>query len=254
MLRALILAAVAAPIIAPVALASSSAPRAGGKDEVQIQTSDNVELSGTYYSPRKGRAPAVLLVHDAGKDRTQLDAFARRLQKTGFGVLTVDLRGHGESKSPKVDWERLDGSGQSSLWQLAPRDVEAAADWLLSQRDIHSTSLSLVGNGAGCALVARHAENDENVISMTLFAPKTEDFGFDVKSTIESVNGLPTCVIAKKDKETERMVSEANALTPDPWIDWIPVSSKAPTLLDDSKTASKASKWMAGIALPKKGR
>ncbi len=222
--------------------------------EVKIKSFDDVELAGTFHEPRKGRAPAVLLVHDAGADREQLESIATSLHKRGFGVLTIDLRGHGDSKTSKIDWEKLDESGRASLWQLAPRDVEAAAEWLMGQKSIHSTNLSMVGYRAGCALAARHAEQDENVISMALLSPSKKEFGFDVEQTIQNVNGLPTLVLAQRTPEVEQMVVEANQMTSTPWITWESVSSKKKTVLDDRKTASKVSAWLADVALPKKGR
>ncbi len=259
MQRALILAGLwAAPIIATESATVETAqisPLAGGVQSVEIQTSDEMKLAATFYEPRKKeRSPAVLLVHDAGGNRDQLQGIAESLQKRGFGVLAVDLRGHGESKSDKVDWQELDEKGQASLWQLAPRDISAAADWLLEQELVHSTNLSMVGFQAGCALAARHAEQDENVISMVLLSPRKQDFGFDVEQTILNVNGLPTYVVDKKNPEVERMVTEANAMGSSEWITFDTVNSKKTTVLDDRKTASRVSKWLAEIALPKKGR
>jgi pimeloyl-ACP methyl ester carboxylesterase len=252
MRRALVLAAMyAAPIIALTP--SSTASHSGSsKDYVTIETSDGVKLSGTFFAPRgKDRAPAALLVHDAGSDRRQLEGVAKKLQKKGFGVLTVDLRGHGDSKTSKVDWSALDKDAQSSLWQQAPRDVEASAEWLLGQRNVHSTNLSLVGYRAGCALVARHAERDENVISMLLLAPKPKDFGFDVEATINKVNGLPTCVIDHRNDETERMVMEANATSP--FIEQLgPVPAKSTSVLDDSRWMTRGTAWLTSVAKPGK--
>ena len=274
MQRALVLAALwSAPIIAPVstdspdlssgspvserpAVLASSSSAANGvvRDTVVISTSDDMKLSATYFPPqnRKGRAPAALLVHDAGANRGQLDSIAERLQKAGFGVLTVDLRGHGDSKTSSVDWSALDASGQTSLWQLAPRDLKASARWLLERSGVHSTSLSLVGYRSGCALVARHAEQDENVRAMMLMSPKAKDMGFDVKQTILNVYDLPTCFLDQKNAATTALLLSTNK--PSPWIDHLLVPSKTPTVLEDSKTPSKVSSWLGGVALPKKGR
>ena len=61
-----------------------------------------------------------LLVHDAGASRTQLEPVADRLSKQGFGVLTLDLRGHGGSKTAKLDWEKLSEADKKSAWAFAP--------------------------------------------------------------------------------------------------------------------------------------
>jgi len=257
MQRVLILAAlITAPITGPAGAspsASTAASAAGVRvEQVEIKTSDQLTLTGSFYAP-KHRAPAVLLVHDAGSNREQLDGIAQRLSRQGLGVLTVDLRGHGDSKTSKLDWDKMNAEARASLWQLAPRDIEAAADWILRQPNIHSTNLSLVGYRAGCALVARHAERDANVICMALLSPKAKDFGFDVEGAIHNVNGLPTYVVDRRNDETERLVTEANALTT-PYIELWTISSKTPTVLEDRKTPSKVAKWVLETAKPKKGR
>ncbi len=246
------------PVRTGSASVSGASTQAFTRENVVLETSDDLKLVGSFYPPRSKKknapAPAALLVHDAGANREQLDAIAQRLQKSGFGVLTLDLRGHGESRTDDIDWSTLDERGRASLWQLAPRDLEAAASWLLGQKGIHSTNLSLVGYRAGCALVARHAEQDENVIGMMLLSPKAQDLGFDVERTMHNVNGLPTCIIDQKNDETTRLIADANALTSTPWVEYVPVASKQQTVLDDSKTPSKVSSWLGDIALPKKGR
>jgi len=267
MQRVLVLAALfAAPITGPAGAStslftspgtstrSSSVPSLSGRrvEQVEIKTSDQLTLKGSFYAPKK-RAPAVLLVHDAGSNREQLDGIAQRLSRQGFGVLTLDLRGHGDSKTSRLDWDKMNAEARASLWQLAPRDIDAAAAWVLKQPNIHSTNLSLVGYRAGCALVARHAEQDENVICMALLSPKAKDFGFDVEGAIHNVNGLPTYVVDRRNDETERLVTEANAVTA-PFIKLQIISSKAPTVLEDRKTPSNVAKWVFETAKPKKGR
>jgi pimeloyl-ACP methyl ester carboxylesterase len=225
-------------------------------ETVHLKTDDGVAITGTYLAPKEEHAAGALLVHDAGADRNQMGDIAAALNKQGFGVLTLDLRGHGESRADKLEWEKLDGAGQKALWQLAPKDVDAGAKWLLERKEILPTNLSLVGFKSGCALVARHAERDENVVSLTLLSPKPQDFGFDVQGTLQRVTGLPTCVIDKKSEEIERMVLEANGNNANPWVRFEPlnVNAKSTSLLDDRKTAAKVSKFVEETALPKRGR
>ena len=267
MQRALILAAVAAapitarhaaptvtsaPLVHPISVAQPTKIKA---EKIEIRTSDGLLLSGSFFEPKK-RSPAAVLVHNAGADREELNDIAEKLYKQGFGVLTFDVRGHGMSKGPKADWSTLgDEDERKTLWAQGMRDVQAAADWILGQKSIHSTSLSLVGHGSGCALVARHAKEDENVISLTLLAPREEDMGFDVRSDLEYLNGLPTFVVTPRKSAAEEMVQQANALAGDhPYIELFLATSKAETVLDDRKVPGKVSSWMKDIVRPKKGR
>lgn len=222
--------------------------------EIQLKTSDGLKLTASFYEPKK-RSPGAVLVHDAGASREELSSIAEKLYKQGFGVLTFDIRGHGDSKSSKTDWAKLDKTKRKTLWAQGMRDVRAAADWLLEQKIIHSTSLSLLGHGSGCALVARHAKEDENVISLTLLAPREEDMGFDVRGDIEDLTGLPTYVVTPRKNGAATMVNEANARAGGhPYIELLLATQKADTVLDDRKVPGKVSHWMSEVANPRKGR
>lgn len=252
MRRVLVLAAAAAPIfLAPTAAASSN--KSAPPENVEIKTNDGVKLAASFYKPSE-RAPAVLVLHDAGGSRAQVEPFAERLQKQGFGVLTVDLRGHGASKTDKLDWDKLSDDEKKSAWSFAPRDVDAAAGWLLSQQNIHSTSLSILGVGSGCALAVRHAKSDENVVSLALLAPHTQDYGFDVRADIQALAGLPTYLVAPKDDDAERMAIDANTSSGNPFVELVLAPAKTASVLEDKKLPGKVAAWLGEKALPKKGK
>lgn len=256
MLRALILAAgLAAPISS-----SPPLPPGGETSDVEIRTSDNVKLHASFLAPPTKKSdsgspsPGVLLVHDAGGDRHQLDDLALRLQKSGFAVLSVDLRGHGDSQDASGGWSRLGEEERNREWALATRDVEAASEWLLSQSEVHSTNLSLVGLGSGCALAVRHAKRDENVRCVVLIAPRSKDFGFDVAADLIKIEGLPTLVLAAKDDDaTKAMVAEANGGA-HPYVELDYAAARVDSVLEDRKLPSKVATWIKGCAMPKRGR
>jgi dienelactone hydrolase len=221
---------------------------------VQIKTSDGQTLEASFFKQSSGRAPGVILVHDAGGTRTQLDPLADRLHKQGFGVLTLDLRGHGASKTLRLDWDKLSDGDRKAIWSYAPRDLDAAANWLLAQPSVHSTTLSLVGYRAGCALAVRHAKSDENVVCLALLSPSLRDYGFDVRADIQTLEGLPTYVVTSKDDEAERMAQEVNASSGNPYLHVFLSPTKLATPLEDKALPGRVSKWLAEQAMPKRGR
>jgi dienelactone hydrolase len=229
-------------------------------ETVALQTTDGQALQAAFYKPVFERgspdtsAPGVLLVHDAGGSRAQLDPLGERMSRQGYGVLTLDLRGHGASRSPKLDWDKLSESDKKSTWALATKDIDAAAHWLLDQPGINSTSLALVGYGAGCSLAVRHAMGDEAVICMVLLAPNPADYGLDVRSDLQTLAGLATFVATAKDAEAEKMALEANASSGNPYLDIFLSPPKLATPLDDKNLPGKVLKWVGDKAMPKKGR
>lgn len=95
----MLLAACLGLVVADRALAQGelAAPR----PETLI-TKDNFNLHATYYKSNKGKdASIIVLLHERQGLRyvwQTRNGFAEQLQKAGFAVLTVDLRGHGESR------------------------------------------------------------------------------------------------------------------------------------------------------------
>lgn len=255
MLRVLVLAAlVAAPIDALLRPSR-------GSDEgsaVAVRASDGTELAGTFYAPaaKTGASPTpgVLMVHDAGSDRHQLDDLALKLQKSGFAVLTLDLRSHGQSRGKDGGWGDLVEDEKTRVWALATRDIDAGAAWLLAQSNVHSTNLSLVGVGSGCALAVRHARTDENVRCVVLMAPRAKDFGFDVAADLQKIEGLPTLVVTAKDDEQARvMVEEANKSSA-PFVELDYAAVRAANVLEDRKVPGRVATWIKDCAMPKRGR
>lgn len=104
-----------------------------GFQAITLTTEDNVNLAG-WYAPSNNGA-AIILIHGAGGSREAVRGYAEMLTRHGYGVLALDLRGHGESA----------GISNRFGWQ-GTRDVGAALAYLQSQKDV-----TLIG-GLGLSL------------------------------------------------------------------------------------------------------
>lgn len=94
-----------------------------GFEPVEFETEDGISLSAWYTSPTNGAA--ILLLHGAGSSREQVRPYADMLARHGYGVLAVDLRGHGMS------------AGQTNrLGWLSTPDVKTAVDYLQAQAGV----------------------------------------------------------------------------------------------------------------------
>src|SRR5919108_1882788 len=74
------------------------------EEKVSFLTDDKVLIAGTYYSPATSNkntsaADAIILLHMLGRDRNDWNTFASTLSNSsnGYIVLSLDLRGHGQS-------------------------------------------------------------------------------------------------------------------------------------------------------------
>lgn len=95
---------------------------AGFKD-VAMQTEDSIELRGWYRPPKNGAV--IILLHGAGGSRESVRPYAELLVKHDYGVLALDLRGHGESqgKTNRLGWQ-------------GTKDIGAAVKFLQMQQEV----------------------------------------------------------------------------------------------------------------------
>ncbi len=243
------------------ALTLLTAPGRAGAERLEIPTQDQVTLAASFWAPKgKQASPGAVLIHGAGGSRKDLEDYAERLSRTGFAVLSVDLRGHGESATAELDWNQLDEQGREQLWGQATRDVKTCVDFLLGKREVQSAALVLVGHRAGTTLVTRHAVRDEHVRAIALLDPPAEDkdlLGFQLAKDIEALGGLPTRISVPKDSslQAERLVADGQRANGG--LDFIQLSifkGSGLDLLTDSREASEVTKWLKDRAFPSKGR
>ncbi len=246
--------------ISATRIATASSPLTVAKekyDVVKIKTEDNVEISGSWYEPRRSskRVPGIVLVHDAGGDRAKLEKLAESLSRGRFAVLSIDLRGHGQSKSEDCDWTKANAQEKKALWAFAQKDVDAATKWVLSQKSVHPHRLCMVGYREGCALVARHMKDADDAIAVTLLEPPKEAYGFDIEKDLYDLEGIPTRIVGAKgngEKEAEAMANKVKEKTLDnPFLEFY---LEQPPLLDDTSALRRVTGWFKKHATPKKGR
>ena len=97
----------------------------------------DIELAATLYLPdaTAGTFPGLVVAHGAGSNRARHEPFSREACLRGFGVLSVDLRGHGESG----------GVADGPL----DDDIIAAADFLRRHPAVDGRSICYRGSSMG---------------------------------------------------------------------------------------------------------
>ncbi len=250
--------AIAPKVAPPLGVAT---PLLQGKktvETVEIPTRDKQTIHGTLTVPEsRSKVPAALLIHGPGGDRASLDRIGERLVRQGFAVLALDLRGHGESRSDGFDWSSAEEeAARTSLWTLALKDVEAAADFVSADRRVHSTSLAVVGHEAGCALAARHAVRNENVRAIALIEPAQQTYGFDTGKDLEDLRGLPTMiVVGPEEREAGMSLARRTSNTAGDAGEFVELQVlRKPSVLEDKNVPSQVAKFLDDHAAPRRGR
>lgn len=223
---------------------------------VTLEAADKQALVATYYAPINTleKASAVLLVHDAGGSREDLRPLAIRLQKSGFAVLALDLRGHGESATAECNWKQLDTEAQSKAWNSMPGDVKAGVDFIGNQKGVTAARVSLLANGASAELIARHAIRDERVRELVLLDPKAEVFGSSLVKELKQLADIPTLiVVGKSDLNSGKRMLDAVARSASDAgsIDVKTSKLESAQILSDKPMVGEVSRWMLEKLQPK---
>jgi pimeloyl-ACP methyl ester carboxylesterase len=149
-----------------------------------LTTKDGVQLKVTYYPSNAGeQAVPVVLLHDYNESRAVMEPLATMLHSPppelaedlppgpamqARAVLTVDLRGHGESKTAFDDAGgavELDASGfkLGDFQDMVVYDLEAVRAFLLAENDagrLNLNELCIVGTGMGANVALTYAARD----------------------------------------------------------------------------------------------
>jgi pimeloyl-ACP methyl ester carboxylesterase len=127
-------------------------------ENILLKTTDSVTLAATFYPSKRGKdAAAVILLHDDGGKRAELDRLARRLQLLGAAVIVPDLRGHGESTTDQKQLRHEDYEA------MVAKDLEAVKGFLLKRNnegELNIERLGIVGVHLGAALALNWAALD----------------------------------------------------------------------------------------------
>jgi len=105
--------------------------------------------------------PGVVLSHGYSSDRAGTSTLARRLAGNGYGVLAIDLRGHGENRN---------GFARDIEGENLNRDFVAAVDWLRTSSFVDGGRIAVMGHSMGAGAALRFAERDAGVDAAVLIS------------------------------------------------------------------------------------
>src|SRR5215207_2031519 len=104
-------------------------------EDVRLTTTDGLTLVGWYVPSRTGAA--IITLHGSGGNRTGTLEHAAMLARHGYGILLLDLRGHGNS------------GGQVALGWDANLDIDAALAYLCTRLDVDPQRIGVLGLSMG---------------------------------------------------------------------------------------------------------
>ncbi len=149
--------------------------------DVSFEATDGVPLSAWWVPPAGGEVPrrAAVLVHGWGGSRSDeyIRGTAPLYAEAGYGVLMIDLRGHGES-----------GGDRRTLGYAEVRDVRGALAWL-QEEGFGPGNVVLHGWSMGGATVVRSAP--ETGVAAVVEEAGYADLPLLLRDQLPESSGLP---------------------------------------------------------------
>ncbi|RMF77368.1 MAG: alpha/beta fold hydrolase [Chloroflexi bacterium] len=143
-------------------------------DTVRLAASDELMLVGDYWAARgRDDAPAVILLHMLGRQRQDWEPLVPSLLDAGYHVLSIDLRGHGET-------------GGQQDWPLALDDVQLWFDWLREQPGVRADAVSTIGASIGANVALLACADDADCLTAIALSPGTDYRGV---RPVEAITG-----------------------------------------------------------------
>jgi len=151
---------------------------AGDSEEVTLKTKDGVKLVATFFPSSFGKdAVPIVMLHDDKESRAVFNTLASELQNPegeelqSHAVLTVDLRGHGDSttqegrngQTRQLEADRLNSNDYRNMVLY---DMEAVRRFLRKKNDageLNLNKLCLLGSGMGANVATSYAAYDWSV-------------------------------------------------------------------------------------------
>ena len=156
------------------------APATAQSTDIDLEASDGVMLKATYTSPGRP-GPAMLLIHQCNMDRSSWKGISKELVDAGIHVLTMDLRGFGDSGG-----EGMSG-GFPKLLQKSAGDLDMAYAYLVSQTGVDSARVGVGGASCGAMLTSGLASRQPGITTLMLLSGPP---GEDAVSHIAATPGL----------------------------------------------------------------
>ncbi|MBR5711286.1 MAG: hypothetical protein IKX40_11060 [Thermoguttaceae bacterium] len=198
-------------------------------------TRDGIQLVGTYYPSTVGKeAVPVMIIQDLDEDRKTLHSLAVALQEQGCAVVTLDVRGQGDSNKLIKKLPGKNDVVEKPLGKVAPNkdnlrrmveiDIETFKRFLNRQNNdgkLNVKKLCLVGvGGSGSALATAYANLDcswasqgqgADVRALALVSPRLKSGLASMPSPLpKTLNSL--CVYMWYGAEDLRVAKEGEAI------------------------------------------
>jgi len=183
--------------------------RAGGGNLVVITSRDGARLEGTIHEA--GGPKAVLFIHDIGGSRDVFGPIEQLLFVNGITTLSVDLRGHGASRSDSIPSPMaLSDENRGRLGD----DIVAAWKRLLETNGVARAHVAVVSIGSSCALSEEALARESGAPTMRAWiSPVFAPGNLDLRNALSFARGTVRAIYSDDDFASAEAVRLASRIT-----------------------------------------
>jgi dienelactone hydrolase len=184
-------------------------------ERVELFSEDNLILAGCFYPADNTSAitPSLLLLHQMFGTHSDYDSLARRMNLIGYAVLSMDLRGHGEStqydtgdSEESVLGELLVENMNPVKFQFMAWDIKVAIDELV-RRGLSRDRVAIIGASIGANIALAYIAGqygpggDPQVKAVALLSPGEEYSGVNISNSMINYSSRPILLMAGANDE-----------------------------------------------------
>ncbi len=160
--------------------------------QVFFETTDHIKIAANFFPSDSKHV--VILLHQFNRDKSIFDSFAGFLSKNGFGVLAIDFRGHGESKSTGSlsDPSRLTPKDFLDM----EKDIAAAVSFVKSKG---FSALFLIGGSIGANWALMYPGRHQGFVASVALSPGLDFKGLQPKTDAQKIKTPVLLVVSEED-------------------------------------------------------
>lgn len=165
----LLVLALCLPLATSSAARAQAPPKKATTEDRTLAAKDGANIAITYFKSTVGQdASVVVLLHGKGGNRQIWKSYAEALQKADFAVITVDLRGHGESAGATggaATGKKNDPSSPKAkdYAAMVAGDMEAVKKFLFEEhqkKQLNMNKLAIVASDISTPVAIAYTELD----------------------------------------------------------------------------------------------
>lgn len=170
--------------------------------EIKLKTEDGFAIMGSFYEVDSNSG--VILLHMLNRNRNDWNDLSGKLQKEGYNVLSIDLRGHGQSTDKDgrvVNWQTFSANDFNNM----VLDVKATKQFLESKG---IGNVSIVGASIGANIAVSYAAEDSEIRTVILLSPGLDYRGVKPDADVKDYGNRSLLIVASEDDEYSAMSSK----------------------------------------------